>query len=154
MQYKKIPIEEISPIKPSYVVRAVAPEGGPMHNQDLQILIKIGDMYYSMESTEIELHVQSDTRVTMDVNVNVHDMRIDMPASLINEDGIISQARISVGGTSDNKGHAIYTSSDVSSVTADSEIVCTDSLILRADGNADTPELVVFTKSPPTGESC
>lgn len=140
---------KVNPIEPRYVLRAIAGPDKDLDNQDFQILIQLGDEFYDACPNKIKIAVGPCSKITMTMEVDLHDMILDMPAELVNESGDITKARVRIVGTHDFPGqHALHTSSDVEKVTADGEEIWAKSFVLRADGETDSHSLTVHTLLP------
>jgi len=140
---------KVSPIEPRYVVRAIAAPNKDIENQDFQLLIQIGDEFYDLCPNKIKIDVGVCDKITMNAEIDLHDMIIDMPATMIDEDGNSSKARVRVVAQHDHPGqHALNSSSDIEECTADGEDIFAQSFVLEADGETNGNNLTVHTLRP------
>ncbi len=140
---------KINPTEPRYVLRAIAAPNKDMDNQDFQILIQLGDEFYEACPNKIQLDVGLSDKITMQMEVDLHDMIIDMPATMIDEDDNITKARFRVVGKNPFTGqHALNSSSDIEECTADGKDIFAQSFVLEADGETDGNNLIVHTLLP------
>lgn len=144
----------VNPIEPRYFLRAIAGPDKDIENQDFQILIQVGDEFYNACPNTIRLDVESSSKVVMDMEVDLHDMIIDMPARLVNQKGGVSKARVRIVGEHEHSGqHALNSASDIEKVTADGEEIYAGSFILEADGETNGNNLTVHTLLPPSKDT-
>ena len=140
---------KVNPVEPRFIVRAIAEPGQDIKNQDFQFLIQIGDEFYDLCPNKIKLKVGMCAKITMDAEIDLHDMIIDMPATVINDDGDSYKARFRLTAQKDHPGqYALNSSSDIQEVTADGEEIFAKSFILEADGETNGNKLTVHTLRP------
>lgn len=144
---------KVSPIEPRYIVRAIAKPGEDIENFDLQFLIQIGDTYYDLCPNKISIKVPTCDKIMMNAEIDLHDMIIDMPATMVDEEGVETKARFRLVAQHDFPGqHAIHSSSDINEVAVDGRDMTsgddgtyTKSLVLEADGSTGGNKLTVQT---------
>jgi len=118
--------------EPRYIVRAVSPPGQDIENKDFEILVQIGDKTYDLGPNILKLEIKAAEKITMFVELDVSEIQIDAPVTLIDKDGNKTVSRVKLSGSESTS--ALH-SANIDCEVVDQKDVYIKDLTLVADGH-------------------
>ena len=139
--------------EPRYILRAVAEPGKDIESYDFEFLVQVDGKTYDLMPNLVKMEIKTCKKITMLVELDVSELEIDMPATLIDKDGNKTASRIKLSGS--NPDYALNSSCINCEIEDQSDVYVKD-LTLLADGREDGNKIVAHTimKTPPNCKYC
>ena len=128
------------------IVRANAKPGENLDNSDIELLFEVGDELYQLEPNTLDFKISPADRVTIQVSMDIHELSLNMPATVIYPDGSHRESRVTISGASPSQDAALNSVRDISKAEVEDESCYLTEVCFKAYGNDDSNACIVRAK--------